>query len=50
MTRKASIPIEERSEAELRATLEHLTATWGFAPNSLLMMKRVPPIARDVLK
>jgi hypothetical protein len=34
VTRKTSI--EKRSEAELRATLEHLTASLRFAPNSLL--------------
>ena len=36
MTRQASI--EKRAEAELRATLEHLTVTLRFAPNSLLAM------------
>lgn len=50
MTRMAPIPIEECSDGELRATLEHFTATLGFVPNSLLTMQRVPGIARAVVQ
>lgn len=50
VTRMAPISIEECPDAELRATLEHVTATLGFAPNSVLTMQRVLAIGRDVLK
>lgn len=44
------IPLEECSDPELRATLEHFNSTLGFVPNSLLTMQRVPAIAKAVVQ
>lgn len=50
MTRMAPIPLEECTDPDLRATLEHFTTTLGFVPNSLLTMQRVPAIAKAVVQ
>lgn len=50
MTRMAPIPLEECTDPDLRATLEHFTKTLGFVPNSLLTMQRVPAIATAVVQ
>ncbi len=50
MPRMEPLPIEDCTDPELRATLEHFVNTLGFVPNSLLTMQRVPAIAKAVVQ
>ncbi len=50
MSRMQPLTIDECSDPELRATLEHFVDTLGFVPNSLLTMQRVPAIAKAVVQ
>lgn len=46
MARMQPLPIESCEDPELRAMMEHFADTFGFVPNSLLTMQRVPAIAK----
>ncbi|MBI4940915.1 MAG: carboxymuconolactone decarboxylase family protein [Actinobacteria bacterium] len=50
MARMEPLSIEDCTDAELRAALDHFVATLGFVPNSLLTMQRVPAIAKAVIQ
>lgn len=45
-----ALPIEECTDPELRAMLDHFVNTLGFVPNSLLTMQRVPAFAKAVVQ
>lgn len=50
MDRMSPLPIEDCTDPELRAMLDHFVNTLGFVPNSLLTMQRVPAFAKAVVQ